>query len=430
MEDHPVTGERAFEVGRFTLSKLVARYGTPLYIYDVSIIRDRYRTLRDHLPSSFAIFYSLKANPNLAICAELRQLGAGAEVTSGGEMVLARAAGFRPEDIVFTGPGKSKQDLKQAIREGIYSIHVESLCELQVLERLSRRLQHRTRISLRVNPGGSVEGAATTMGGGPSQFGIDEEAVGEAVSFIAHSTFLDLIGLHFYLGTQILDAESLIHNIENIVGVADKICHTYRLTLQCLDIGPGIGIPYFDGQRPLDTGRLGVFLEELAFRIQRSTWWTGKRLILELGRYLVGESGLFVARIVSKKVSRGRTYLILDSGTNHWADTCSLRQTGRNFPVFVLGRGGDEYQFVDIVGPLCTPHDVIAQGVELPGLTPGDFIVIPNSGAYTFAGSRPFFSSHPTPAEVLVDGDRAYLVRRRGRTRDLLRGQSCARKIT
>ena len=405
------------QIGGLAVSAIVARHGAPLFVYDCSILERKFAVLRATLPKRFGICYSVKANPNPAFLKFFREKGCGLEIASAGEFYLAREAGCPPEAILFAGPGKTESELELAIGEGIGEIHAESELEIERISAISRRLGVHTRISLRVNPAGESLGGAMLMGGKSAAFGVDEERLEPLLRRIDNDVALDLRGIHLFVGTQILDHNLLLAQYRKAVRIAMSAAGWISRPVMTLDFGGGWGIPYFSADSELDLARLSHGLHELVTEIENQSCFKETTFVVEPGRFLVGESGVYIARINDIKTSRGKKYLILDGGMNHHlAASGNLGQVvKRNFPVSILGKfDTPASETVDLVGPLCTPLDTLGRSVRLPAAEVGDLVGIFQSGAYARTASPLGFLSHPTPPEVWVENGQDFLIRRRG----------------
>lgn len=411
-------------IGGARVSALAESYGTPLFIYDRQVLDAKWRLLRETFPAEFAIYYSVKANPSRTILQFFLDKGAGLEVASGGEFCQALSAGCPAEKVFFAGLGKTEAELEMVLSQGIGEIHLESLLEAKRIAVLCDCLGVRARVAIRVNPGGEAEGGAMRMGGRPAPFGVDEEILDEVLDQVLSYPALDFRGIHIYAGTQILDAGILSNQYRQGMEIARRVAKRLGRPLDTLDFGGGLGIPYFPHEQELDTRALREALDKLMTEVRREPLFAGTQFVVEPGRYLVGEAGVYVARVTDIKVSRGKKYLIVDGGMNHHlAASGNLGQTiKRNYPVAVLNKlGYPAAEAVDVVGPLCTPLDVLARGVMLPKAEVGDLIGVFQSGAYARSASPLAFLSHPTPPEVWVDSGEHRLIRRRGEDSDLLR---------
>jgi diaminopimelate decarboxylase len=344
--------------------------------------------------------------------------GAGLEIASSAEFDSAIAAGVAPRRILFAGPGKSDLDLAHVVAGGIGEIHIESEAEAERLSRVAERLGRVVDVAIRVNPVATGQGGAMLMGGRPSQFGIDEERFLEAADVIETLPGLRLGGVHLFAGTQILDAEILARQWAHGLDVAERLARHLGRRLSTIDLGGGLGIPYFAGERPLDLDRVWAIAGDLQAKRAAIAEIAGARIVLEPGRHLAGPSGLYVARVVEVKVSRGERFVIVDGGMNHHlAASGNLGQViKRDYPVVAATKMTAPMAGpAAVVGPLCTPLDAIARKTELPEVGPGDLVAVLQSGAYGLTASPLGFLSHPAPAEVLVDAGGYRLVRERRR---------------
>ena len=403
--------------GGIGIRALAEKYGTPAFVYDKSVIDQKLGALRGALPTRFAISYSVKANPNLSIIRHLLSSGCGLEVASAGEFQLAMQAGCNPQDVLFAGPGKSHAELEFVLSNGIGEIHLESLVEAKRVGDISRRICVRANVAIRVNPAAEAEGGAMRMGGRPAPFGVDEEILDEMVDAILADSALSFHGIHLFAGTQILEAETLVGQYRHGLAIARRAAHKAGTPLHTLDFGGGLGIPYFSHEKELDLKKVRTGLAALFAQIESDPDFCGTQFLVEPGRFLVGESGIYLARINDIKVSRGRKFLILDGGMNHHlAASGNLGQTiKRNYPVAIANKlNSPDEEVVDVVGPLCTPLDTVARNVTLPRAEIGDLFAIFQSGAYGRSASPLGFLSHPAPAEILVGAGSDELVAARG----------------
>lgn len=409
------------------VTDLAEEFGTPLFVYDADVLEETYRRLRGQLPDSVDIFYSLKANPNISVCAYLRSLGAGAEVSSLAELVTAQAAGVAPEDIVFLGPGKNTDELAACIDAGIHAVVCESLEELRLLDGLlEERGSGAFPVMLRVNPAFHTKGSGLAMGGKPRQFGIDQQVLSEAKEAVSELRHVRVRGVHAYMGTRFLDHEDVVHNTRQILEAAEELAGQLGVPLETVDFGGGLGVAYFDNELDLDLDGLGEGMREAVASFARRR--PDCRLIMELGRYLTARAGTYMVRAQYVKDSMGEAFIVADGGTNHHMAAVGVGSfVKRNFPIRHLNRPGEPpARRYTLTGPLCTPNDVVAKKVELPEVRPGDLLGVERSGAYGPTASPGLFLSHGFPAEILVHQGRAVLVRERDTTRDLLAKQHLA----
>ena len=392
-------------IGDVPISDIVAQFQTPLFVYDQSVMDRKLVLLRHALPSSFHICYSVKANPNDAILDFFVTRGCGLEIASVGELTRALKAGCPPEHVLFAGPGKTKAELEFAVARNIGAIHVESLVEAERIDAICRRLAIRARVAVRVNPSVEGQGGAMRMGGKSAPFGIDEEKLDETLEYLLSQPTFEFRGIHLFTGTQILDHTVLLSQYRRGLDIARRVTTRTQTPLNTVDFGGGLGIRYFDSDLELDMAGLAEGLETMMTEVREDSSFSGTRFVVEPGRFLVGEAGVYVARVNDIKVSRGKKFLILDGGMNHHlAASGNLGQVlKKNFPITVVNKlDRRERERVDIVGPLCTPLDTLARDVDVPIANIGDLVGIFQSGAYALTASPVGFLSHPPPAEVLV----------------------------
>jgi diaminopimelate decarboxylase len=404
------------------VSRIAAKYGTPLFVYDQHVLDRKWAVLRRTLPPEFAVSYSVKSNPNPAILKHFLAKGCGLEIASAGEFHQALRAGCPPERMLFAGPGKTEAELELVLAHGIGEIHVESLLEVERVALMSCRLGVQARVAVRVNPSAEAQGGAMRMGGKPAPFGVDEESLDVVLDRLLSDPAIEFRGLHLFTGTQILDHAILICQYRKALEIARRVATRLQQPLHTLDFGGGLGIPYFANEHELDMASLREALFALMADIKGEMCFAETQFVVEPGRYLVGESGIYMTRVNDIKVSRGKKFLIVDGGMHHHlAASGNLGQViKRNFPVALLNKlEAEPAETVDVVGPLCTPLDVLAREVHLPSAQVGDLVGIFQSGAYARTASPLGFLSHLSPAEVLVhDGD-SRMIRRRGTYDDL-----------
>lgn len=414
---------RELQVQGIGVATLASIYGTPMFVYDGAVLRAQYRALREHLHPALEIFYSVKVNPNISICALLASMGARAEVSSLAELVTVRQAGVRGEDIVFVGPGKGTDELVACIDQGIAAIVCESFGELAEIDRLARQRNRRARVALRVNPDFAVRGAGLTMAGRPRQFGIDADQLFATADLVARHPNVALIGVHAYLGTRILSEETLVENVTRVLDLAERLSAHHTFPLELVDVGGGLGVAYFANERDLDLAVLKAGLDPVIDSFVARHPHT--RLVMELGRSLTAAAGTYVVTVRYTKSSMGESFAVTDGGTNHHLTAVGIGSpVKRNFPIVALTRMDEPAtERWHLCGPLCTPSDTIGKDVALPPLNPGDLVGVLRSGAYGPTASPGLFLSHGFPVEVLVDGGRHYLIRARDDVDDLLRPQ-------
>jgi diaminopimelate decarboxylase len=411
--EHYAIERRHLIAGGLTVEALAERFGTPLYIFDAAVMRRSFNALKSALSGFADVVFSIKANPNPAIARIFVELGAGIEIASLGEYERAREAGAAPRDILFAGPGKRDNELERVIRDGIGEIHLECLEEIARADAIAARAGKRVAVSIRINPVAAAQGGAMRMGGKPSPFGFDEEQIPEVLTVIAASSQLDLCGVHLFAGTQILDAEVLLNQWRHGLDVAARVARAVNRPLRSIDLGGGLGIPYYAGDHALDLDAVRLGAGELARVKESDPMIRDARVVVEPGRYLTGPGGLYVARVIASKLSRGARFIVTDGGMHHHlAASGNLGQVvKRDYPVLAPAHmDATEFERGTVVGPLCTPLDTLARAANLPPLRAGDLVAIMQSGAYGISASPSGFLSHPRPAEILVDDGRAIAI--------------------
>lgn len=388
--------------GNIEITRLAQRVGrTPFYAYDRQQISDRVALLRHHLPRDIQLHYAVKANPMPAVVQHLAGLVDGFDVASGGELKVALDTTMSPQRMSFAGPGKTDVDLSSAIAAGC-TINMESEREMERIAALGDRLGIRPTTAIRVNPEFELKGSGMRMGGGAKQFGVDAERVPAMLARLRQLD-IDFEGFHIFSGSQSLRADALREAQEQTLLLGAQLAQDAAVPVRTLNIGGGFGVPYFPGEQPLDLAAVGEGLHALMPLAREHLPQT--QLVIELGRYLVAEAGLYVCRVIDRKISRGQVFLVTDGGLHHHlAASGNFGQVIRkNYPVAIGNRMQDgERERVSIVGPLCTPLDLLADQMELAKAMPGDLVVIFQSGAYGLTASPTAFLSHPAPVEVLV----------------------------
>ncbi|MEF8734500.1 MAG: pyridoxal-dependent decarboxylase, exosortase A system-associated [Candidatus Accumulibacter meliphilus] len=389
-------------VGGMPLTRLAARVGqTPFYAYDRGLLTRRVAELRAVLPPALKLHYAMKANPMPALVCHMAGLVDGIDVASGGELKVALDAGANPRETSFAGPGKQRAEMRQAVAAGIL-INIESFREVRELAAISEQTGHQARIAVRVNPDFELKSSGMKMGGGAKQFGVDAEQVPELLAEIGRSG-LNFEGFHLFAGSQNLKPEAIVEAQGKSFDLALRLAAAAPSPVRFLNLGGGFGIPYFPGEQALDLAPIGAALATIVDRASREL--PKAELVLELGRYLVGEAGIYVTRIVDRKISRGHCYLIADGGLHHHLSASGNfgQVIRKNYPVAIGNRmASREQETVSVVGPLCTPLDLLADRMELATAEIGDLVVIFQSGAYGFTASPQAFLGHPACVEVIA----------------------------
>lgn len=401
MDQFPSAG-RELLVGGIPLERLVDRVGqTPFYAYDRQLLTRRVAELRAALPASIKLHYAMKANPMPAVVSHMARLVDGIDVASGGELRVALDSGADPHEISFAGPGKRHAELRQAVAAGIL-INIESFREVAELAAIRQATGLPARVAVRVNPDFELKGSGMKMGGGPKQFGVDAEQVPELLAEIGKAG-LAFEGFHLFAGSQNLRPEAIVEAQRKCFELALRLAESAPAPVKFLNLGGGFGIPYFPGEQHLDLSSIGANLAAIA--AEAGEKMPHAQIVIELGRYLVGEAGIYVTKVLDRKVSRGHVFLVVDGGLHHHLSASGNfgQVIRKNYPV-TIGNRMDQpaAESVSVVGPLCTPLDLLADKMNLAHAEPGDLVVIFQSGAYGATASPRGFLSQPDLLEVLV----------------------------
>jgi diaminopimelate decarboxylase len=402
------------------LEDIALKYGTPFYLYDLDDIYEKIQNIRGHFGDSIKLYYAIKANSNLELLKSIRSKVDGLDISSYGEMEQSLLAGYSPKQLSFAGPGKTYGELEKAIKSEIGIISVESLREMEDIKEISLNIHREVNIALRINPILLIKEFAIKMGGQATQFGIDEEKIDSAVAYLRENgTHFNFKGIHVYSGTQCLNEEALVKNVDNVLEIAKRLENEYDLECAWINLGGGFGVSYHDNQK-LDLAKIAEGVKKAIENYKKFTK-DNPIFVLELGRYLVTEAGIYVAKVVSYKESRGKLYFVLDGGMNHHlAASGNFGQVlKKNFMAKNLSNPNDKIVNCNLVGPLCTTLDILGRDipVELPRV--GDAIAFLNSGSYGFTSSPLLFLGHETPVELLADGNEIKIIRNRKKLSDL-----------
>ena len=387
-------------IGGLTASAL-ASGGTPCFAYSRSMIEARMAALRAVLPGRVFINYAIKANSFAPILEMMSQLCDGLDIASGGELAMALAAGAQAARISFAGPGKTDAELEAAISAGV-TLNLESEGEAERALACGERLGVTPRLAIRVNPDFDLRGSGMKMGGGARPFGLDAERV-PALARRIIAAGCEWRGLHIFAGSQALDAEAVIAAQGATLDLAARLAEEIGAPLPALNLGGGFGIPYFAGDIPLDIGRVGEALAGRCAALPPAL--AGAELAIELGRYLVGEAGVYLTRIVDRKESRGETFLVTDGGLHHQLAASGNFGTvvRRNYPLAIATRfDAEATEVANVVGCLCTPLDRLAERAALPRAEVGDLVAVFCAGAYGASASPADFLGHGRAREMLV----------------------------
>ena len=383
-------------------SDLVERAGsTPLFVYSADLLQQRAAELRAAMPEQLALHFAVKANPYLPVLQVMSNLVNGFDIASAGELALVRAAGIDPALISFAGPGKRDDELEAAIAAGV-TLNLESEGEAERALAIAARLGTKPRLAIRVNPDFDLKGSGMKMGGGAKQFGIDAERVPALVRKVFEAG-AEWRGFHIFAGSQALDAEAIIETQAQTLKLAARLTEESGVPLPHCNLGGGFGIPYFPGDKPLDLRAIGSALKQQLAHLPKVL--SGTRFCIELGRYLVGEAGVYLTRIVDRKVSHGEVFLIVDGGLHHQLAASGNFGTvvRRNYPVAIANRFDSPVEEeASVVGCLCTPLDRLADKAGFPHAEVGDLVAVFCAGAYGATASPAQFLGHGPAAEMLV----------------------------
>lgn len=396
-------GGKGLTLAGVALSDVAAGVGTPVYVYNAEAIRERYRALDNAFAAvPHRICYAIKANSNLAILRVLRDLGAGADIVSGGEMRRALQAGFPPERIVFSGVGKTHAELEAAVSAGVGHVHLESVEEMTELGAIAQAKGRKMKVGIRVNPDVTANTHPfISTGQGGIKFGVPFDQVLDLALAIHRHPWLELDTIAMHLGSQLLDPGPYREGVEKLLGLVTRMREGGIDTIRSMDIGGGLGIRYQD-ESPLDPRRVADIVAPL---VQAS----GLTIVLEPGRFLVGSAGVLLTQVLSRKHSGGKDLVIVDAGMN---DLVRPSHYGAYHAIAEVVEKGRAPIRMDVVGPVCETGDFLALDRELPGLERSDLLAVLGAGAYGFVMSSTY-NTRPRPAEVLVDGGRWAVVRPR-----------------
>ncbi len=385
------------------IAELAKNSSQPFYVFSLAQIEERCTALRESLPHDVDLFFSLKANSHPLIVATMKKMGILADVASAGELKVALEAGFTGSEIEFTGPGKTTVELALALQNDVQSIIVESLAELQSLDRLAKASGKSAQVHVRINPKSKVNASGRLIENESSQFGIDEEG---GIDFMKASKSLanvQLCGLHLHSQSHILSLDHAVANYKFGVTAAKNFANKNETLLAIVNLGGGIGVPYASGQSPIEAREFGRVISEFIATVRCSKNLAKTRFRFELGRFLCAEAGAFVTRVLYRKTSRGTSYVITDGGfTQCQIATGSGQLVRRNLPLRVISNQSAKKDFVarnelvTIAGPSCYGMDIIATKINLPEIHLGDLICVENVGAYGYSFSpKDFLRQQP-----------------------------------
>lgn len=391
-------------IGGCGAASLVGEAGdTPLFVYDLSAVKAQVARFRTAMPTDVSLHYAVKANPYGPLLRYMAKLADGFDIASGGELELALRAGMAADRISFAGPGKRNDELRAAILAGV-TLNLESEGEADRALAMAATLNKRPRLAVRVNPDFDLRGSGMRMGGGAKPFGVDAERAGALARRVIEAG-ADWRGFHIFAGSQALDADAIIDTQRATIALAARLSEEAGAPPPLVNLGGGFGIPYFPGEQALDVERIGAALAQAL--ASRPAILGSSEFAIELGRWLVGEAGVYLTRIVDRKVSQGETFLVVDGGLHHQLAASGNFGTvvRRNYPVAIANKFGlpPAQEPVTVVGCLCTPLDRLAEKVALPDGEPGDLVAIFLAGAYGASASPAAFLGHSAPLELLVE---------------------------
>ncbi len=389
--------EGRLKIAGHDVEALVAHAGdTPLFVYDLDAVAGRVARLRAAMPAGLALHYAVKANPFAPLVATMSTLLDGCDIASGGELALVLDAGIAADRISFAGPGKRPRDIAAAVRAGV-TLNLESEAEAERALAAGDALGIRPRLAVRINPEFEMRGSGMRMGGGAKPFGVDQARVPALVRRIVERQ-ADYRGLHVYAGSQALDPLAIAETQRQAVALARAIDEETGTPAPLVNLGGGFGVPYFAGDAALDVEAVGAALaQEIAGE--------AGRYAIELGRWLVAEAGVYLTRIVDRKQSMGKTFLVTDGGLHHQLAASGNFGTvvRRNYPVAIASRfAAAPDEEASIVGCLCTPLDRLADDALLPRAEPGDLVAVFLAGAYGATASPAGFLGHGAAREIAV----------------------------
>lgn len=400
----PLSSEISEET-RGVLMRVAGTTGTPCYVYFLDGILDRIDAVRNAFDGRFELSYAVKANPNRELLRRLIGSVSTLDVSSIGEVRLALDAGWKAEQLSFSGPAKRVEELEEAVELGVGEMICESLWEIQQLDRLAAKASRRMPVCVRINPARCPPKFGVNMAGRASQFGIDEEDLPEVLVRLGSLKHLDLRGFHIYSATNSLNEEAIAENFGIFIDLFERFGEMLDSNVKRLIFGAGFGIPYTQDAKPLDLSHLASLINPRIDAMKKQNCLAEARCGLELGRYLVGPEGFLLTSIIGEKFSRGTDIRICDAGFNAHLAAYGMMGTviRRNWPIWkVNATVAEPMREYMLTGPLCTTIDTLAQKIDLPELSRGDLLAIGSSGAYGFSASPTHFISHPEPREILV----------------------------
>ena len=389
------------------LRRIADDHGTPCFVYFMDEVYAQIEAIRRSFEGLFGVSYAMKCNPHPAVLRRLQPRVDTLDISSGGELATAIEVGWPAELISFTGPAKRHAELQASVDHRIGEVILESVNEAVALDEIARAADLVQPVAVRIAPEKVPKGFGVKMSGKPCQFGVDEEDLDAALERISALPNLRLVGLHIYSGTQCLKPQAIAENYENFVEIFRRACETHDITPSKLIFGSGIGIPYHDKDEPVDLQPIADRINPVLRALKSNARFANSQLLLETGRFLIGDAGTYLTRVVNKKHSRGTDICVFDGGMNHHLGACGhlgmvLHRNYRMTKISEDGPGAQEQPY-DLFGPLCTSIDTLGRGVQFRGLDTGDVIGVHCSGAYGVTASPLNFISHDPPKELVVE---------------------------
>jgi diaminopimelate decarboxylase len=382
---------------------LAHAHGTPYFLYDADVVNARVRAVREAFAPNVEVYYAVKCNPNLGLLRAVSTAADGVDISSRGELEQALLAGFPAESMSFAGPAKTADELTAAIRHSVGVISIESMRELLACVRASQTLGIAANVALRVNPILLNRAFSMKMGGKAVQFGIDEENVGDIIAAMErHSGEIAFQGIHVYAGSQCFDPAGIVEGVANTFRIARAIEGSSSLTCRVINLGGGFGVSHVEGHRELDLATLAASLRPVIAAFIASSP-VQRTIVFELGRYLTATAGLYVTRVISSKISRGKTFFMVDGGLHHHLAAAGTFGAAlrTNFMLRNLSRPGAPVVRCHVAGPSCNPTDLLGIDVDLPRPETGDLVGVLKSGSYGLTASPVLFLGRQTPAELV-----------------------------
>ncbi len=384
--------------------KIVSEYTSPVFLYSKNVIKDQYSLLSDCLPRNYKIFFAQKSNPHPEILKLLNSLGAGCDTASKGEINAALQAGFPKNKIMMTGPGKTQEELELSVEKELLSVNVESLQEAELLNKICNEKNKIQNILIRINPGFEAGESNRIIGGmGISKFGIDIDQLPIVIEKIKALSNLNIKGIHIFNSSQILDWKKIFESTKNVIRTAIEIQKKYNIKIESIDLGGGFGIPYSNEEDLLDASQLGKALKDLVKSSEYNQFLADVKLVYEPGRFLTGQSGIYITKVLYTKNSGGKNIAIIDGGIHHLVRPALIDQDHKIINLTGLFQNRSTSDSYLVAGPLCTSLDQFTSDMQMSEVHPGDLLAVLNAGAYGYTESMPLFLSHAPAREIFID---------------------------